>query len=242
MAKFGKISDYLLKQDVVEVIRSAPVVAAAATLPPRSDPSCLPGEVLSEKANIVFVHSALEFWVAVDPAEVDELMAEVDAWVSSTEFQDVAVLQHVCVGQACLTLFHEDSRWYRAVVLDIDVDKVTVNYVDYGNSCTVSASGLKPLPCTLAVKPALALKCSLDVEGIVSEELNVKFLNLFDQLGPVKVNFLKLRNDTVCVDVFDVASSQNLKDVLGLHENVVDEQVPQVDTPLQQVSIEGSFN
>ena len=43
--------------------------------------------------------------------------------------------EKITPGLVCTTKFSADNAWYRAEVTDVEGDKVTVKFVDYGNRC-----------------------------------------------------------------------------------------------------------
>ena len=64
-------------------------------------------------------------------------------------------------NQLCAAKFSEDSRWYRAVVLEKLPSGFTVRYVDFGNSEVVPESAVCPLAQQFQSFPPLSLQCSL---------------------------------------------------------------------------------
>ena len=65
------------------------------------------------------------------------------------------------VGQPCVGLFEE--MWYRAEVLNISVNDMSVHYVDYGNEETLKPSGVKQITPLFLKTPKVAIECSLDL-------------------------------------------------------------------------------
>ena len=65
------------------------------------------------------------------------------------------------VGQPCVA-FYEDS-WFRAKVMNISVNDLTVHYVDYGNDETLKPSGVKQMTPSFLKTPEVAIECSLDL-------------------------------------------------------------------------------
>lgn len=46
--------------------------------------------------------------------------------------------------QVCVAVFPDDSSWYRAEIISVpDDNRVSVRYVDYGNTATVSRLGVR---------------------------------------------------------------------------------------------------
>ena len=65
------------------------------------------------------------------------------------------------VGQPCVALFEE--MWYRAEVVNISVNDMTVHYVDYGNDETLIPSQVKQITPFFLKTPKVAIECSLDL-------------------------------------------------------------------------------
>ncbi|XP_071949061.1 tudor domain-containing protein 1-like isoform X3 [Antedon mediterranea] len=66
-------------------------------------------------------------------------------------------------GEMCCSIFAEDQSWYRALVLDVNVDNqcASVQYVDYGNKAKVAFDSVHPLDKEFSTTPCLAIKCCL---------------------------------------------------------------------------------
>ena len=96
------------------------------------------------------------------------------------------------IGSSCVAKFDEDENWYRARVKSIEGDKCDVLFVDYGNSATVSVSGLKAPTQELLGIPIMAVPCALKGVGQrnVTDELKTQFNNLImeDEISAVFAN------------------------------------------------------
>ena len=68
-------------------------------------------------------------------------------------------------GQLCVARYSEDEQWYRATVESVSVNNLAVHFIDYGNSETVSPSGVKAIQPRYLALPRAALKCSLDLSN-----------------------------------------------------------------------------
>ncbi|XP_052057954.1 uncharacterized protein LOC127698468 isoform X6 [Mytilus californianus] len=82
------------------------------------------------------------------------------------------------IGQFYCTKYTEDDSWYRVIVESLG-DKVTVCFVDYGNSENVNVLDLKLLKSEFSTLPAFAVKsCLSGVEPVTdkwSDEANTAF-------------------------------------------------------------------
>lgn len=63
-------------------------------------------------------------------------------------------------GMICVALFGDDGSWYRARVISLAGDDVTLYYLDYGNTDTVSVTEIQPIKDEYCVLPAQAIKCA----------------------------------------------------------------------------------
>ncbi|XP_065890672.1 maternal protein tudor-like [Dysidea avara] len=63
-------------------------------------------------------------------------------------------------GMICGALFGDDNTWYRARVVSLAGDDVTLFYVDYGNTDRVCMTDIRPISDELCVLPAQAIKCA----------------------------------------------------------------------------------
>lgn len=70
--------------------------------------------------------------------------------------------------------FQVDGAWYRAMVNELSEDKVSVNFVDYGNSMKLDKNCLRPITPQLLTLPFQAIHCSL--AGNVRERMKNLFM------------------------------------------------------------------
>ena len=167
-------------------------------------------EIISKGAVLSHFVSVDEFWIQPEPELVDEIMALVDAQTAKSNFP-----QHsMNVGESCIAFHSLTDRWYRAVINLVEGDDIYVNYVDYGNWAVVKPNEISLMPVELDIYPAMALKCSL--AGIESAEdiSPAQFLQTVDGIA-VMVEFLKVKNDCVVVDLYDT-NGESLRGRLGL--------------------------
>lgn len=96
--------------------------------------------------------------------EQKEMNEAVDSFrAMAQELQSVAEdcppLVHASVGTPCICKYSYDKKWYRALVTAVRKKKVTVLYVDFGNSEKVSLSKLVALPEKFRSLPMHATTC-----------------------------------------------------------------------------------
>ncbi|KAK6175376.1 hypothetical protein SNE40_013852 [Patella caerulea] len=104
------------------------------------------------------LNSPWSFYVHSYSSALDELMACIQHYVSS--YKDEYELP-VVKDMICLAKFKLDGNFYRAKVRNIKGDKVTVQYIDYGNQEEVMTQDLRPLNSQLAQLPAQAVFCAI---------------------------------------------------------------------------------
>ena len=83
-------------------------------------------------------------------------------------------------GQVCCAKFTEDDAWYRASILKSSEDTVTVLFVDYGNTDTVSKENVLILPPSLMSKPPFAYECRIQGVKRWKENQKEKFVAMTD--------------------------------------------------------------
>ncbi|KAF3702602.1 Tudor domain-containing protein 6 [Channa argus] len=80
-----------------------------------------------------------------------------------------SVADHKCIkpeslssGSPCIALFSDDRLWYRAEVINKDVDDLCVLFVDYGNVSKVGIGDVRVIPPDLVKTPPQAFSCELE--------------------------------------------------------------------------------
>ncbi|KAM9798350.1 tudor domain-containing 6 [Neosynchiropus ocellatus] len=102
------------------------------------------------------------FWChSADTEALDSITSRVS---EVGESADCAPIDISCLssGSPCVALFPEDSLWYRAEVVDIHGEELSVFYVDYGNKATVRGTDVRKIPQDLLDTPSLAFLCVLE--------------------------------------------------------------------------------
>ena len=113
------------------------------------------------------IESPSEFYVHLTDEStsnpVDDISEQLAACYSKSQYPIVLPGNlHDLKNKFFAALYTSDENWYRVRVLDVFDDcKLLVQYVDYGNTETVSVDKLNYLRPELAEVPILAVKCSL---------------------------------------------------------------------------------
>ncbi|XP_076616576.1 tudor domain-containing protein 1 [Chaetodon auriga] len=98
----------------------------------------------------------------VDQQKFRGLMMELAAYCSNNQASlSAAVLRRPDPGAACCAQFSGDSNWYRAVVLEVGENDISVIYADYGNTEKVPFSRILPIPMHLLQLPFQITRCTL---------------------------------------------------------------------------------
>ena len=165
----GRILDILDSvSKTTKQVETHPVIRPSTEL--INDMDGYPGQVISSKAIAVCLTSPTAVWLHLDPSAADDVMESIKRYVQKPEFAQIGPIEPL-MGVSCLALFADDQLWYRAIVESVDKNSVTVKYVDFGNSSPVDKDKLRPIPPSLVMQPALALKCALDGADRISGDL-----------------------------------------------------------------------
>ena len=91
-------------------------------------------------------------------SQADTVIERTDEYVNSGGAE---IPSSISVGDLCLALFHEDNGWYRAQVLSVSGNSVTVFFIDYGNTETVKIDKLRNASDFVLAIPPLTTKCQI---------------------------------------------------------------------------------
>ena len=133
--------------------------------------------------------------------EMDTLFNSLHSYCSGTP---KALPSPVVVGQPCAVLYEEDQNWYRAEVTELSGEKVTVQFVDYGNFATVLSSSLVALRPEHLSLPAQSLWCSIteNFEKQFSQSENEKFVTMVTE-KEFKLKVKAVEDASLVVSLFD---------------------------------------
>ncbi|KAM9336898.1 tudor domain-containing protein 1 [Symphorus nematophorus] len=98
----------------------------------------------------------------VDQQKLQGVMMELAAYCGNNQASlSSTVLSRTAPGAACCAQFSADNNWYRAVVLEVGENEMSVIYADYGNAEEVSFSRILPIPTHLLQLPFQITRCTL---------------------------------------------------------------------------------
>ncbi|XP_041830466.1 tudor domain-containing protein 1 [Melanotaenia boesemani] len=96
----------------------------------------------------------------VDQQKLQEVMMDLAAYCNNST-SSVGGKCSPAPGAACCAQFSGDNNWYRAVVLRVGENELSVVYADYGNSEMVPFSKVLPIPMHLLQLPFQITRCTL---------------------------------------------------------------------------------
>ena len=93
--------------------------------------------------------------------ELDALMSRIDSYYEVECVEDmIESTESLSLGSPCVAKYQNDNGWYRAVVEKIvDLNNLTVRFVDYGNVQSVSLTDIRKTKKEFCSLPAQALQC-----------------------------------------------------------------------------------
>ncbi|MCJ8743490.1 hypothetical protein PDJAM_G00094650 [Pangasius djambal] len=157
------------------------------------NPDIPTGQVIAVYASVI-VGPQL-FWCQYAETEKLQEISDIIQKIGSNLESGALNVETLQIGSGCIALFDEDQLWYRAKVISVEKDMLSVLFVDYGNESKVKMSDVRPLPFEVSDLPPQAFACQLDgfnvLEGSWDDKAADQFFELInDQL--LKVTILKL--------------------------------------------------
>ena len=146
---------------------------------------------------------------------LDELMNQMFEYYEELSAQQEQ-MSKPSVGEFCAAKFTLDDGWYRAKVLGVQGNNVSVLYVDYGNSETLSLSRLKTLNSKFHSLPIQAINCSLsgDVIGVSDSQ----FLELVSE-KEFTARVIAVRGGVTVVDLVSKETDMSISNILVKEAN-----------------------
>ncbi|KAL9980435.1 hypothetical protein ACROYT_G009026 [Oculina patagonica] len=141
---------------------------------------------------------------------LDELMNEMFEYYEQLSAHQEQMSQP-SVGEFCAAKFTLDDGWYRAKVLEVQGDNISVFYIDYGNSETLSLSRLKILNSKFQTLASQAIECSLS--GNVKGVSNDKFLELVSE-KEFTSKVVNVNSGVAVVDLVSKETNQSMSNIL----------------------------
>ncbi|XP_040204461.1 tudor domain-containing protein 15 [Rana temporaria] len=113
-------------------------------------------------AYVEYVLNPSNFWIRTDAYQVEfnTMMAEIAEQYNKCELMEM-VIDDPKPGQLCCALYAKDGHYYRAVITKVHNPEISVYFIDFGNTETVSFYEVKVLLPKFSTLPALAMGCTL---------------------------------------------------------------------------------
>nr|XP_033791473.1 tudor domain-containing protein 15 [Geotrypetes seraphini]XP_033791474.1 tudor domain-containing protein 15 [Geotrypetes seraphini] len=176
---------------------------------------CRTVEMKIDSVHVAYVEYVLNpsnFWIRTDTYECEFLaMSRNISEAYSTYGINDNILENPKPGLLCCARYTKDSHYYRAVVVEVLDSKITVYFLDFGNTDTVPFYDVKillPLFCEL---PALAMCCTL-ARAFPVEDIWVKSATDFFKMTvfgkEILVHVLAKQNEKYVVDVHLTETSE----------------------------------
>ena len=142
---------------------------------------------------------------------LDELMNEMFEYYEQLSVQQDQ-LSKPAVGEFCAAKFTLDDGWYRAKVVGVEGNNVSVLYIDYGNSETLALSRLKALNSKFHSLPCQAIDCSLS--GNCSGVSDTQFQELVSE-KEFTARVVTVRRGTAVVDLVSKETNKSIVNTLS---------------------------
>lgn len=135
---------------------SAPTVTKLAENPYSKLPQ---QEGSNVSAFVSWIENPHNFWI--QPKEMSEKLEQLVAEIQEHYEAGGSKVDSVNPGDPVVTKFTEDDAWYRAYVENIEGSDVTVRFVDYGNTDTITKDMVFQVAENFRKVPGQSLRCSL---------------------------------------------------------------------------------
>ena len=158
---------------------------------------------------VTHVVSPLSFWCR--PLSSYEQLDGIMATMADYYNEHIKPVSSVTMGTIVAAQYSEDKSWYRAKVLSVDNDTVSVLFVDYGNNEVVAMEKIQPIDDQFLSLPAQAIHCSItgDTQRTYSSDLVATFMEtIYEQEGMIVVQ--QVREDGLHIVQLETASGELL--------------------------------
>jgi len=158
---------------------------------------------------VTHVTSPLSFWCR--PLSYYEQLDSIMATMADYYNEHIEPMSSVTAGAIVAAKYSEDESWYRAEVLSVSDDGVSVLFVDYGNSELVTMDRIQPINNRFLSLPAQAIQCSItgDTKRTYSPDvINTFYETIYEQEGSILVQ--QVRDDGLHIVQLETASGELL--------------------------------
>ncbi|XP_051951825.1 tudor domain-containing 6-like [Xyrauchen texanus] len=171
---------------------------------------------LEAEVFISHYNSPFSFFVQMVTDENDiyslvEKLNEIESFITNIATCDIHKGDLVCA------MFPNDNSWYRAAVREIIGDTIDVEFVDFGNTASISASKICGLVQSFASLPRYSIQCTLHGLNVdnTDEEFACNFKQVVEQYtGKVMCTFVKMSGNVweVKLDMAGVVQGSTCRD------------------------------
>ena len=130
--------------------------------------------------------------------------------------EHVKTISSVTMGSIVAAQYSEDESWYRAKVISVDDDSVSVLFIDYGNSEAVAMEKIQPIDNQFLSLPAQAIHCSItaDTQRTFSSDVIATFEEtVYEQEATIIVQ--QVIEDGLHIVQLETASGELLDNLLA---------------------------
>ncbi|XP_074520237.1 tudor domain-containing protein 1 isoform X2 [Halichoeres trimaculatus] len=119
----------------------------------------------------------------VNQEKLQEVMLELAVYCRNNQASlSSAALSRPAPGAACCAQFSADNNWYRAVVLEVGDNELSIIYADYGNTEKVPFSRVMPITSHLLQLPFRITRCTLTGKDHFPTEWTAESQQMFQNL------------------------------------------------------------
>ncbi|XP_057327962.1 maternal protein tudor-like isoform X2 [Microplitis mediator] len=157
-----------------------------------------------ENVHVSYVHACSKFFVQLAKNVLD-MEALSNHLIECVKIAPPIKASTIRPGLKCLAHSSADSEWYRAEVISVADNQVTVHYVDYGNDETIPCNAIRSIRSDDITKiPIQAVQCVLNgFESVpYKPEVDDKFeAYVLDK--PLVMTVLDVKSSGIVVDLYD---------------------------------------
>ncbi|XP_008556334.1 maternal protein tudor isoform X2 [Microplitis demolitor] len=157
-----------------------------------------------ENVHVSYVHACSKFFVQLAKNVLD-MESLSNHLIECVKIAPPIKASNIRPGLKCLAHSSADSEWYRAEVVTVADNQVTVHYVDYGNDETIPSNAIRSIRSDDITKiPIQAVQCVLNgFESVpYKPEVDDKF-EAYVLNKPLVMAVLDVKSSGIIVDLYD---------------------------------------
>ncbi|XP_066524803.1 tudor domain-containing 6 [Hoplias malabaricus] len=208
------------------VLNPMALTLSGSDLSPQSLPKLTDLPPMAIQQDFVFevyvshINSLSSFFVqlAKDESSLMSLTEELNSTYLPVKEDQINSVSHGCLVKA---VFPDDNSWYRAVIKDTNGKDIHVEFIDFGNEATISATNVRKLDEQFLQFPRFSIHCSLTPEDCASiqkgiDEGTCPLRKVLGKIGEKRL-FCRFINEYKTVWEVKVADQRTMLQSLG-HE------------------------